>query len=66
MKTVLYVLTRAMVFGLLLIGLAELWETVEIALYGISQKSIVDSIVLGFLVNRLDDVIWGRVYNGKH
>lgn len=57
MRTVLRIIAALLIF----IGICEVWEFAEIALYGISQKSAVDMLAAGLIANQIDDRIWGRV-----
>ena len=56
---------RIIAFLLIFIGICEAWEFAEIALYGISQKSAVDTVAAYLIANQVDDRIWGRVEDGK-
>ena len=54
---------RLSTVGLLAYGLLELWEAVEIALYGIHQLSVVDAAAAVFVAVVLERWIW-RLFNG--
>ena len=49
---------RLGIVGLLAYGLWELWEAVEIVLYGIHQLSVVDGIAAVFVAVVIERWIW--------
>lgn len=63
MSNVVFLL-RLSIVGLLAYGLWELWEWAEIALYGISQISMVDAVACLLIANGLETWLW-RWRNGQ-
>ena len=51
-------LFRAVVWILISIAICELWEFIEIAMYGESQSSIVDAIMSLFMTDWIHSKIW--------
>lgn len=55
---------RFIVFLLLLQGISSIWEFVDVATYGESQKSAMDALAAAFMANWLDSKIWEGADHG--
>lgn len=60
MSNIMRGLIRAAVFILIFEGLRSIWDFAEVAMYGYSQASVVDSVANLFITNRLDTIIWDK------
>lgn len=50
---------RFIVYVLILVGICTTWETVDVAMYGYSQHSLMDAIAATIMALCLDTKIWG-------
>lgn len=56
-KTVQTIL-RIVVWVLVLEGISSIWEFVDVAMFGESQRSAVDALAAIFMTNWIDNKIW--------
>lgn len=56
MKTLL----RFIAFMLILAGISAVWEFVDVATYGFSQRSAADAIAAAIIATRLEERVYGE------
>ena len=55
---------RVLVYFLVLAGISAIWEFIDVATYGESQRSAADAIAAVIMANCIDNWIWGGTNNG--
>ena len=53
-------LLQCVVWFLILVGISSIWEFTDVAIYGESQRSVVDALAAVFMTDWIHSKIWRK------